>query len=68
MRKWRLFIVMEQKERDYSEYLIYKGTSYKSALKALSTIEKGYLIGTNESENYGLDCEKSAIIRTKNWK
>lgn len=68
MRKWRLFIVMSQKERDYSEYLIYKGTSYKSALKALATIEKGYILGTNESENYSLESEESAIIRTKNWK
>ena len=68
MRKWRLFIVMEQKERDYSEYVIFKGTSYRSALKALATIDKGYILGTNESEDFGLDCEKSSIIRTKNWK
>ena len=57
-------LIQSTRKNEYDEWLHYKGTSYKEALKELSKHEKGYIIGIIVDDD---DYQNNPIIRTKGW-
>lgn len=68
MKKWLYYACQEQYNND--EQPVYQGGSYYDAIKALSSIYKGYVIASNCTDDdirYTSDDTTCVIIKTKGW-
>lgn len=73
MKKYKYYILLEQSTRpnEFHEWKVIESPSYMECLKAMKTIEKGYISASNEDDEnirYSSDDLTDRIVKTKGWK